>query len=80
MVALQEDSRKGFKHFQPRFPPESDPSLTRASAINVAFVFQKVSAKPGPALVPAVKQTVQQQQQHERVPERAAEPAGVCLP
>lgn len=43
---LQADLRKGFKHFAPRFPRHSDPSLTEASALNVAFVFQKTTGAP----------------------------------
>jgi mRNA (guanine-N7-)-methyltransferase len=34
------DRDKPFKHFRPQFPPESDPSLATASAINVCLVME----------------------------------------
>ncbi len=38
---VQADANKPIKHFHPRFPSESDPSLTLASALFAAFAFQK---------------------------------------
>eukprot|EP00803_Ostreobium_quekettii_P003826 evm.model.scf_2272.2 EVM.evm.TU.scf_2272.2 scf_2272:3469-9266(+) len=38
----ENDRNEGFKHFLPSFPSDVDPSLEQASALNMAFVFQKV--------------------------------------
>ena len=46
---VQADLHKPIKHFRPRFPPESDPSLAKASALFAAFAFQKGSAPAAPA-------------------------------
>ncbi len=40
-VFWQADAHKPIKHFHPRFPSHSDQSLTHASALFAAFVFQK---------------------------------------
>lgn len=45
-ILVQEDREKVFKRFNPHFPG-SHPSLEQASALNVAFVFQKRSMVPG---------------------------------
>ena len=39
----KKDAGRLMKHFAPRFPPESDPSLTVASALFCTFVFRKRS-------------------------------------
>ncbi|KAK9813088.1 hypothetical protein WJX72_008788 [[Myrmecia] bisecta] len=49
----REDQPGFLKHFNPKFPPESDASLAVASALNATFVFQKTSAKEGQAPQPA---------------------------
>ncbi len=41
MTLLQADAQKPIKHFHPRFPSNSDPSLAQASALFAAFVFRK---------------------------------------
>jgi len=46
-AALQADAQKPIKHFYPRFPSHSDPSLSQASALFAAFVFQKDVPEPG---------------------------------
>lgn len=40
-VDMQADKHAPIKHFKPRFPEHSDPSLEQASALNAAFVFRK---------------------------------------
>ena len=47
---MQADAAKPIKHFHPRFPPDSDPSLSKASALFAAFAFQKVAARGGAPL------------------------------
>ena len=42
---VQGDKKHPFKHFNPRFD-RSHPSLETASALNVAFVFQKTAGAP----------------------------------
>ena len=37
----KKDAGRLMKHFAPKFPPESDPSLTVASALFCTFVFRK---------------------------------------
>ena len=49
LPGMQADLHKPIKHFRPRFPPESDPSLAKASALFAAFAFQKGSAPAAPA-------------------------------
>jgi hypothetical protein len=50
-VLVQRDRHKVFKGFKPFFP-NSHPSLAQASALNVAFVFQKRVKDPAPEGVP----------------------------
>ncbi|GBF97174.1 hypothetical protein Rsub_10035, partial [Raphidocelis subcapitata] len=45
------DAAEPFKHFKPSFPEGVDRSLTLASGLNMAFVFQKVAA-PDQAVAP----------------------------
>ena len=45
---MQADLHKPIKHFRPKFPPESDPSLAKASALFAAFAFQKGMAPAAP--------------------------------
>ncbi|EIE26052.1 hypothetical protein COCSUDRAFT_61044 [Coccomyxa subellipsoidea C-169] len=39
------DAQKPIKHFHPRFPSNSDPSLAQASALFAAFVFRKTGVQ-----------------------------------
>jgi len=53
----ENDKHQLFKHFNPSYP-NSDPDLEKASAVNVAFCFQKLEGGPAveitlPALPPA---------------------------
>lgn len=52
-MAVQVDRNECCKHFAPRFPEtgavEVDSSLSQASKLNMAFVFQKVAADSQPA-------------------------------
>jgi hypothetical protein len=46
---MQADLHKPIKHFRPRFPPASDPSLSKASELFAAFAFRKTAATQPPA-------------------------------